>query len=162
MPKSKATDLLRQDHERLLGLFGAIERAAAGERLARLGRLAVELARHAAIEEELSYAAVRDATEGRGTASEADRAARQAEAGDPLAGRMADPDAVRSGQPAAYTPPETTGTDHRVRQAIEDHDGIRIALEGLQAMPPASDEFDARLGELRDALADHVRVAPSP
>lgn len=40
---------------------------------------------------------------------------------------------------------------------MEDYDGIRIALEGLQAMPPASDEFDARLGELRDALADHVR-----
>jgi len=54
----KATDLLRQDHERVSDLFRQCEQSAADERRSTLEQIADELQIHTQVEEELFYPAV--------------------------------------------------------------------------------------------------------
>jgi len=132
-----AIAMLKKDHHKVARLFEDFERATEANRASIATQIFNELEVHAALEEEIFYPAVRDGVDLRSLMEEEELDEEE----------RADDD---------ESPDEDEESEDIIAVSVEEHHEVRNLIIQLRSMDPASKEFTELLGELREAVQDHV------
>jgi hemerythrin superfamily protein len=154
-----AVEILKADHEKVLGLFKQHQSAAADEQEQLAKQIFNELEIHSTVEEEIFYPALREqgdlkeAADLEGEESETVDAAELTE--EEEAEQDEDEEETEAEDVILESDSEEEGED-LITLAYEDHKAVKELISELRSLEPSSDQYRDRFTEFREAVTDHV------
>ncbi len=154
-----AVEILKADHEKVLGLFKQHQSAASDEQDSLAKQIFNELEIHSAVEEEIFYPALReqgdlkDMAELEGDDAETLDAAELTE--EEETEQDEEEEEAEAQDVILESESEEEGED-LITLAYEDHKAVKELISELRRLEPTSDQYRDRFAELREAVTDHV------